>query len=99
MRDQRTKERDLVCEALVESLASTLTGRPARGLEEARLPGGSAWLSFVPIDALNLSLDRATFRDAIALRFGTMPPDPIARVAGVKSPFRMPSNAGSKTGW
>ena len=37
--------------------------------------GAAPWLSAVPLDALNLALDRQSFRDAIALRMGVDPPE------------------------
>jgi len=58
-------------------LAKLLSGRQARGFEEARLRGGSSWLSLVPLDELSLGLDRCAFRDAIALRMGLPFPDPL----------------------
>ena len=76
-REKRRRERDADLRTQADDLASRLTGRAARGFEEARLRGGSSWLSFVPLDELGLSMDRAPFRDAVALRMGRELPDPL----------------------
>ncbi len=74
-RTRRLAERDKTFTKRAEDLAAGLTGRAARGFEEARLRGGSAWLSFIPLEALGIDLDETTFRDAIALRMGQELPE------------------------
>ena len=71
----RLHARDQDLRQTADEMAKDLSGRAARGFEEARLRGGSSWLSFAPLDALGLSLDRQTFRDAVALRMGVELPD------------------------
>ena len=74
-------ERRLACDKAFEGeadeVSKMLSGRAARGFEEARLRGGSSWLSMVPLDELAMGLDRSQFRDAIALRMGLPFPDPL----------------------
>jgi len=79
-RDERLRRRDKECEAEADDLASRMEGRAARGMEEARLDLGSAWLSFIPLDRLGLDMDSTTFRDAVALRFGLDLPDKMPRM-------------------
>ena len=74
-RRERLLERDRRLDGLADELAEGLSGRAARGFEEARLRGGSAWLSVIPLQALGLDLDAQTFRDAVALRMGLDLPD------------------------
>ena len=76
-RAQRQRERDKALQAEGDGLASRLSGRAARGFEEARSRGGSAWLSFIPLESLGLDLDAETFRDAISLRMGQELPHPL----------------------
>jgi hypothetical protein len=77
LRYERHAARDKALAAVADDLAQHLSGRAAKGFEEARLRGGSSWLSFVPLDELRLGLDRQTFRDAIALRMGLPFPDSL----------------------
>ena len=59
-------------------LLKLLSGRSRKALEEALDVGnGFDWLSHAPLDHLGLSVDRQTFRDAIALRMGVPLPDPL----------------------
>jgi hypothetical protein len=74
-RAARLRVRDEELRKTADEMAKDLSGRAARGFEEARLRGGSSWLSFAPLDDLGLSLDRVTFRDAVALRMGVELPD------------------------
>ncbi len=60
-----------------------LRGRAWRGFHEARMRGGSAWLSVIPLESLGLDLDGLTFRDAVALRMGVDLPDPLPKVVRV----------------
>ena len=73
----RLRERDEAFRERAEELAEELSGRAARGFQEARLRGGSAWLAFLPLEALGLDLDSVTFRDAVALRMGLPLPEPL----------------------
>ena len=74
-RAARLRARDEELKKIADDMAQGLSGRAARGFEEARLRGGSSWLSFAPLDELGLSMDRQTFRDAVALRMGVELPD------------------------
>ncbi len=74
-RQARQRVRDKAFDSRADELAEDLSGREARGFEEARLRGASTWLSFTPLEALGLDLDSCTFRDAIALRMGQALPD------------------------
>ena len=74
-RAARLRARDEELRTSADEMAEELSGRASRGFEEARLRGGSSWLSFAPLDELGLSLDRETFRDAVALRMGVELPD------------------------
>ncbi len=76
-RAQRQRERDKALQTVGDDLATRLSGRAARGFEEARSRGGSAWLSFIPLESLGLDLDAETFRDALALRMGQELPHPL----------------------
>ena len=76
-RSERHAARDKALESEADEIAKLLSGRQARGFEEARLRGGSPWLSLVPLDELSLGLDRCAFRDAVALRMGLPFPDPL----------------------
>lgn len=69
-RDARLVARNKGFEELANQLKEGLEGRAARGFEEARLRGGSAWMSVIPLGCLGLMLDAQSFRDAIALRMG-----------------------------
>jgi hypothetical protein len=76
-RAERLMVRDKACAEEADELARGLTGRAARGFQEARLDGGSAWLAVVPLESLGLDLDSLTFRDAVALRFGLPLPEAL----------------------
>ena len=89
-RTQRLAERNKVFTDRADALAADLTGRAARGFEEARLRGGSAWLSFIPLEALGIDLDSTTFRDAIALRMGLeLPEAPTQEVSQLQCGLRL----------
>ena len=76
-RAMRLKERDTAYRERADELAEGLSGRAARGFQEARMRGGSAWLAFLPLEALGLDLDSVTFRDAVALRMGLPLPESV----------------------
>jgi hypothetical protein len=73
-RTLRNKAHTEAADALLQRLPK---GRARHAFEEARLAGGSAWLSARPLEHLGLVLDRQTFRDAIALRMGVPLPEPL----------------------
>ena len=76
-RAERLMVRDKACAEEADVMARGLMGRAARGFQEARLDGGSAWLAVIPLDSLGLDLNAITFRDAVALRFGLPLPEPL----------------------
>lgn len=89
-REKRLAIRDSRYRACADAAAADLHGRAARAFEEARLRGGSSWLSFAPLDSLGLSLDRTAFRDAIALRMGVDLPDALPTTCpSCGSPFSL----------
>ena len=99
MREERLRKRDVACKAEADTLAEGLDGRAARGFQEARLRGGSAWLSFAPLDSLGLGLDRVAFRDAVALRMGVPFPDPLpATCPSCGEPFSLDHALSCKRG-
>jgi hypothetical protein len=64
--------------AEARELLKLLSGRSRKALEEALdIGNGFDWLTHAPLDHLGLSLDRQTFRDAVALRMGVPLPDPL----------------------
>ena len=77
LRAARQTARDSEYTKKADSLAAALGDRAARGFSEGRTRGGSLWVTAIPIDSLGLGLDRSVFRDAVALRYGLEPPDPL----------------------
>ena len=76
-RAERLRVRDFGCRLVADEVERELDGRAWRGFHEGRMRGGSAWLSVIPMESLNLDLDGQTFRDAVALRMGVELPDPL----------------------
>jgi len=76
-RAERQRARDTGCQLVADEVEGELSGRAWRGFHEGRMRGGSAWLSVIPMESLNLDLDGLTFRDAVALRMGVEFPDPL----------------------
>jgi hypothetical protein len=77
-KDAARASREEQCERAAKELLTHFSGRARRALEETLEAGpGGDWLSHAPLDFLGLSMDRQTFRDAIALRMGTPFPDDL----------------------
>jgi hypothetical protein len=75
IREARRKESDEREKAEALELLEQLQGRERKGMEEILEGGCSAWLGAVPLECLGLTMERITFRDAVALRMGLPPPD------------------------
>ena len=73
----RFEARDAALAARADALERELPPGQKRTLRETRLDGASSWLTATPLDSLGLQLDRGEFRDAVALRMGLDPPDPL----------------------
>ena len=61
-------------EALAEQVKSELPEQTRRAMDLASEQGASSWLTALPVEEFGFSLHKGAFFDALALRYGWLPP-------------------------